>query len=191
MVSEINFTENGNEGLNQSSNLNNLSRYPELLQVVKESIRDYQSSFKEDEDYAMVEVFYKMDEFLPSFIDWMLTKEGSIDDVNLIDVNQFSSYQLIPPVEDELNVGNLDDESSISEVDDRTEITPPTEILFEEKDFKPSPIFPTPMPDRFPINISFGNPITNNDSSFFINERLGFNQSIENTFEFRTDLIQL
>lgn len=191
MVSEINFMGNGNGDLNQSSNLNNLSRYPELLQVVKESIRDYQSSFKEDEDYAMVEVFYKIDEFLPSFINWMLTKEGSIDDVNLIDVDQFSSYQLIPPVEDELNVGNLDDESSISEVDDKTEITPPTEILLEEKDFKLPAIGPNPIPNGFPIDISFGNPITNIDSSLFINERLGFDQSVNNTFEFKTDLIQL
>ena len=129
---------------------NKINRYPSLVDSVTQRTLGYESSFKEDEDYAMVEVNYALGAFIPSFIEWMLRKEASEGDINLIDVNQFSSYQLIPPPPEEEDPINLKDESNISEVKDKTEITFPKEIIFEEKDFLP----PISLSDRQPITSS-------------------------------------
>ena len=126
---------------------NSIDRYPRLVESVSQRTLGYESSFKEDEDYAMVEMNYSLGAFLPSFIKWMLTKEASEDDINLIDVSQFSSYQIIPPPPEEEKPFQLDAESKVSVVDTKTEITFPEEIIFEEKDFLP----PISLSDRKPI----------------------------------------
>ena len=134
----------------------NIDRYPNLVESVIQKTAGHESSFLEDEDYAMVNMSYSISSFIPSYVDWILTKEASEDDINLIEVDQFSSYQIIPPPPEEEEPVELDDEAEISEVDDRTEIVFPQEIIFEERDFLP----PISLSDRQPFTTITPRPIS-------------------------------
>jgi hypothetical protein len=125
----------------------NIDRYSNLVESVIQKTAGYESSFLEDEDYAMVDISYSISSFIPSYVNWMLTKEASEDDINLIDVSQFSSYQIIPPPPEEEEPVELDAEDEVSEIDNKTEITFPEEIIFEERDFLP----PISLSDRPPL----------------------------------------
>jgi hypothetical protein len=120
----------------------NTEKYPGLIQAVSNAIAGYGNTFKNDEDYARVSVSHTMEQSVRSHIEWMLTREGTSGDVNLRDVNEFSSYVLFPPIEEPPT--QVIDNFELT-VPDRFQITPVTPVSVNETDFKPPEVF-TPIP---------------------------------------------
>lgn len=124
-------------------------KYPDLFNNVVSAIGGYEQSFISDTVYAGVKVDYLITQGgqIKKHIDWLLKKEGTGDDVNLRNVNEFYSYFLVPQPEEDFKT-ELDDKIVISEPLPRTEPTISKPPVFEENDFLP----PISLSDRLPIS---------------------------------------